>query len=137
MCEIDHGGLELEHAHPPGVHLLERHRLPRERCELLEQAATVQPAGLVIVERDARQHRTPIAHLGAARAQELDDRTVVEPDEHPTDVEHDMADRARRRRAAGGYGGHGAMLPVSPGRRLTATTVALGKKLNSEALAQV
>ena len=33
--------------------------------------------------------------------------------------------------------GSGTTVPVSPARRLTDTTVAFGKKLNSEALAQV
>jgi len=98
---------------------------------------TMQPAGLVIVELHAREHRIPIAHLGAARSQKIDHRIVIEPDEHPADVEHDVADRALFPGAGGDYGGHGVTLPVSPGRWLTATTVALGKKLNSDALAHV
>ncbi len=44
---------------------------------------------------------------------------------------------ARDARPAGAHSGNGSTLPVSPGCWLTATTVARGKKLNSEALAQV
>src|SRR6202035_5655689 len=75
----------------------------------------------------ALHHRVAIAHFRAVRLEMPEDRTVVEPYEHPADVEHDIADQAL----------HGVTLPPSPGRALTATTVALGKKLNSEALAQV
>ncbi len=64
--------------------------------------------------------------------QELKQRAVVDAHQHPADVEDDVVNACGH-----GLQDSGVTLPVSPGRVLTATTVALGKKLNSVALAQV
>src|ERR1700681_394020 len=125
--QIDHRWLELEHVHPVLMHLLERHRLARQGREALQEPAAGQAPALVVRKPDALHHRVAIAHFRAVRLEMPEDRTVIEPYEHPADVEHDIAVKAL----------NGLTLPPSPGRALTATTVALGKKLNSEALAQV
>src|SRR6267378_2426469 len=134
--KIDHRRLELEHVHPMRMRLLERHRLAHKGREALEKPAAGQAPALVIREPDALHHRVAIAHFRAVRREMPEDRTVIEPHEHPADVEYDIADQALPAKVSR-YGGHGVTLPVSPARVLTATTVALGKKLNSEALAQV
>ena len=134
--QIDHRRLELEHVHPMCMRLLERHGLAREARQPLEELAARQAPAFVLREPDALHHRVALGHLRAVRLEVPEDRPVVEPHEHPADVEHDIADQALPR-GIRRYSGHGVTLPVSPGRRLTDTTVALGKKLNSEALAQV
>ena len=144
-----------------------------QRCE---QSRAVHAPALVVLERDARQHRVQVRRLRSVGGQEVEEWPVVQMHEHPADVEDNVADqaasvslriarplyaapargmcgerrfvpwcrgqarvadRARCPHAAPGYNGNGITVPVSPGVALTATTVALGKKLNSEALAQV
>src|ERR1700674_532150 len=134
--QMHHRRLELEHVHPVRMRLLERHRLAHQGREALQEPAAGQAPALVLREPDALHHRVAIAHFRAVRLEMPEDRTVIEPYEHPADVEHDIADQALPR-SVKRYSGHGVTLPPSPGRALTATTVALGKKLNSEALAQV
>src|SRR5467141_4225752 len=134
--QVDHRRLELEHVHPVRMRLLERHRLARQSRQALEEPTAGQAPALMIREPDAFHHRVAIGHFRAVRLEVPENRPVVEAHEYPADVEHDVADQALPR-GVRLYGGHGVTLPVSPGPRLTDTTVALGKKLNSEALAQV
>ena len=91
-------------------------------------------------------------------AEKIEKGPVIQVHEHPADVEDHVTDQAASARIAGChctetpgarcvlavdlarnviYSGNGITVPGSPGVAFTATTVALGKKLNSEALAQV
>ena len=75
--------------------------------------------------------RFEVVGVGAVLLQQREQPPRLEPHQHAADVEHDRVDHV----AAEPSGG--STLPLSPGRQFTDTTVALGKKLNSLALAQV
>ena len=80
-------------------------------------------------------HRIALLDRSAARPEELEDRAVVQVQQHPADVEHHRLDAHPGHQCAPASAVQ--TLPLSPARRLTATTVARGKKLKSVALAQV
>ena len=48
-------------------------------------------AGFVLAEGDAADHRVHVRGVRAARAEELEERAVVEAYEHPANVEDNVA----------------------------------------------
>src|SRR6185437_10486932 len=65
-----------------------------ERGAALEQSAAVHAPTLVIVERDARQHRSEIGRISAMSQEEVQERLVVQMHEYPADVENYITNQA-------------------------------------------
>jgi len=130
--QLHHVRVRRQHLEPVLPHGIGR-RLRCEGDETLDQPGAIQPAGLVLDQSDALHGGGQVHARGPVAHQELEQPFGMDPDEDPPDVEDDVADHAHLRT----YLGTGITIPGSPGVMFTDTTVARGKKLNSEALAQV
>jgi len=63
-------------------------------AEALEQSAAVHAPTLVIVERDAREHRSEIGRVRAMSQEEVQERLVIQMHEYPADVENYITNQA-------------------------------------------
>ena len=91
----------------------------------LDQARAIQAPGFMIAEPDLLERGIQIHPRRTMTHEKVEHGLGMNADEHPANVEDDVADQT------------GITVPWSAAVMFTETTVALGKKLNSEALAQV
>ena len=97
----------------------------RQPSKPLDQARAIQAPGFMVTEPDLLERRIQIHPRRAMTHEKIEHGLRMNADEYPANVEDDVADQT------------GITVPWSAAVMFTETTVALGKKLNSEALAQV
>ncbi len=93
--------------------------------QALNQTRPIHAPGFVFIDCNVLQGILQIQPRGAMVDQKVEPGLRMNRDDHPADVEDNIADQV------------GITVPSSPAVIFTDTTVARGKKLNSEALAQV
>ena len=117
--------MRSEHVQPVLAQISVAARGARARKRSISPAPSIRPVSCSS-SANALQGGVQIQPRGAVADQELEPGLGVDPDDHPANIEDNVADQTGIYRSG-----------VVPAVMFTDTTVARGKKLNSEALAQV